>query len=205
VRLAVVGGILAFVAGLMFAVFTVLLQQSERAEKARRTQVVATVAQGEPGIRLAYFAGASERPYVAILPDELVEQVAGRTTVTLAYDPLEPRSVGLAAGAPDELGGRAEATVVDTERRTKVVYGIDRDRPPLVADDPSDRRSAPLVDDQALILWADPDDPADVQVIGSTTARDLTFWFIAIKLMIAGPLLTAFALTRSRRSALRTR
>jgi len=69
---------------------------------------------------------------------------------------------------------------------------------PRVAADPSSRRSGSLDDGQAIAVFYDPDNPGDIRIDENTLARDITFWFVAVKLIVAGPILMGFARYRVR-------
>lgn len=204
-RLVTIAGIAAFIAGVLFSAFIVSLQRREAAALDARVQRVGVVVAGQPGLRLAYFAPASDaaavvdRPAIVEVPASLSETLGDASTVSVAVTPDEP-GVEAPEMAPAEWT-RVDATVVRTASGTQIVYGDPRStEPPLVVADPSSRRSAALDDGQALTVYVDGNDPTDVRIDEDTTARDITFWFIAVKLIVAGPLLVGFARYRVRPS-----
>jgi hypothetical protein len=207
-RLAIVAGFLAFVAGVAFSVFIVSLKQREHDDLARRVEVIGTVAKGAPNLRLAYLATTSAQPFVVAAPDTFPDEIATLERVDIAYPTDQPSLVMLASAAPSEWTGRATAEVLHTSTGTQIVYAAGEpaaEVAPWVAADPSSHRSGALVDGQTLGVFYDPGAPFDIRIAENTTARDITFWFIAIKLLIAGPALVGFALVRVRRAGAHTR
>ena len=60
-----------------------------------------------------------------------------------------------------------------------------------------------MSDGAAVPMLARADDPTDVVVAEQHGARNVAFWIVAIKLIVAGPLLVWFARVRGSSSATR--
>jgi len=193
-RIAVSAGTLAFIAGVAFSAFIVALTDREHAELTSRVEVVGTVVAGAPRVRVAFMAGSDPRPIVVAAPESLA---GAGTQVEVAFDPANPSSVTAVDDASPNQTGRAIATIVHTETGTQVVYASGSSAP-RVAADPSSRRSGSLDDGQAIAVFYDPDNPGDIRIDENTLARDITFWFVAVKLIVAGPILMGFARYRVR-------
>ncbi len=204
-RWVAAAGILSFLAGVAFSVFIVRLRSNERADLASRTEVIGTVAHGEPDLRVAYQPPGAGRPLVAAVSAEDADVIDGRSELTVAFDPEQPAAVTLPERAPSSWTGRITGTVVHASGPIRIVFVPDGGRSPIVVDEPDRANGGVLRDGEAVSIFYEPDDASDVKLRESTLARDLTFWLIAIKLLVAGPVLVAFGVFRLRHPAPRTR
>jgi hypothetical protein len=186
------GGCVALVAGVAFSVFIVALQARERADLAARAEVVGTVVHGEPDLRIAYQPRGTGRPLVAAVNAADATAVDAQDHVTVAFDPERPDDVTLPARAPASWTGRVEGTVVHAVGPVRIAFAVAPDLAPVVVEEPARANGGVLHDGGAVPVLFDPEDPTDVRLRESTLARDLTFWIIAIKLLVAGPVLIAF-------------
>lgn len=204
-RAAIVAGLVCFVAGIAFSGFIVALNQREADERAARVPVLATVVQGAPATRAAFTAtpggpltvvpiGADPSIGASAAPDV----PAGGTKVDVAFDPSAPTSAVLADRAPADFAARALATVVDTAGAPQLVFAVSGVDAPAVVAEPRSRRGMPLRDGQQIAIRYSPADPADIRIDDTDSGRNFAFWFVAVKLLVAGPLLAAFGIIRLR-------
>ncbi len=192
-------GVVVAVAGLAFAVAIVVIQAGERSDLAARREVVGTAVVGLPRLRLAYFAGRSERPYLAAIPDAATADFEPGEVVTVRVQSGSPLNVAYGPATPPEFDTAVQARVVTSASGAVVVHDAEGSIP-IVNPDPSPSRSAGLRDGAPVRLFVAPDDPTDVRIGTSTAARDVAFWVVAVKLMVAGPFLVWFARTRRPRT-----
>jgi hypothetical protein len=205
-RAAVGAGVACFVAGVAFSGFIVALNQREVDERATRLPAHATVAQGDPAIRVAY-AATQGGPVSIVAISETIDDgdvsdpsrlPAAGGIVEVAFDPAAPTVVVLADAAPLAFSARASAVVVDTSGVAKLVFATSGTDVPAVVAEPRSRRGMPLRDGQRIAIRYSPADPADIRVDHSDSGRNFAFWFVAVKLLVAGPILAAFGMLRLR-------
>ncbi len=201
VRWVVAAGLVSVLLGVAFAVFIVVLNDREAADRARRVPIAGTAAVGKPGVRLAYLAPGLDRPYLAAVGEVGAFPAAPGDTVTLRYVASNPLEVAYGVDVPARFDASVEALVVTTDGGAVVVFAVG-DRPYVVAD-PTSTRGAGLSDGAAVPMLARADDPTDVVVAEQHGARNVAFWIVAIKLIVAGPLLVWFARVRGSSSATR--
>lgn len=198
-RAAIAGGVLCAIAGIAFGGFILSLQASERRDRAARTEVYATIVHGEPDARLAYQPATAQRPYVADLPASFAATIGSAPAVEVAFRPDAADRMTLVAQAPATWTGRATATVVHAVGPVQIAFLVPGAAAPTVVDEPDRTNGGRLFDGSQVRVLFDPDDPTDVKLAESTAGRDLTFWFVAVKLMVAGPILAGYGATRLRR------
>lgn len=202
-RAAIAAGTISFVAGAAFSAYIVALNQREADERAARVPVNANVVQGEPSTRAAYSARAGGPLIVAPLPIDpgsAGDALVGGSVVEIAFDAASPTAPVLAvdrarAAASTE---RSLATIVDTAGGPQLVFAVPGDDAPTVVREPRARRGLPLRDGQQIAIRYAPEDPADIVIDDTDTGRNFAFWFVAVKLLVAGPLLAAFGIVRLR-------
>ncbi len=204
-RAAIAGGVLCAIGGIAFGVFILSLQASERRDRAARTEVYATIAHGEPDARLAYQPATAQRPYVADVPASFAGAIGDAREIQVAFRPDAADRMTLVDLAPETWTGRATATVVHAVGPVQITFLVPGAAAPTVVDEPDRTNGGRLFDGAQVRVLFDPDDPTDVRLAESTAGRDLTFWFVAVKLMVAGPILAGFGATRLRRTPRGTR
>jgi DnaJ domain len=194
VAVVIAAGCSSMLLGFAFALLIVVLTAREADDRARRIPVAGTAVVGAPELRLVYLAPGSDRPFVAAIDEDATMRVLPGDMVPVRYVAFDPTDVAYRTPFSARFDAATEALVVTTDAGANVVYALD-DRL-HVATDPTSARGAGLTDGAAVSLFVLPDDPLDVVLAEEHGARNVAFWIVAVKLVVAGPLLVWFARVR---------
>jgi DnaJ-domain-containing protein 1 len=127
--------------------------------------------------------------------------LAGGVAVTLIGIVVAALVVHLQVQTHDRRAGRIKtaATVVAEPTRTDVQFTT-TDGQVVRVPEPDRVNPGTQRDGQRVTILYRPDRPTDVIIDESTTARDITLWFVAIKLLVGGPVFLGVGIRRLRQA-----
>ena len=174
------------------------------AQHGGRADAAGTGRGNAPTVARTRTAPATEQP--APLPAETVRRrahrwIAAGIAVTIAGLVVSALIVHLQVGERQHRAGRIKttATVVVAQTGNEVRFTTAGGS---VVQVPEPNRVNPGTqrDGQAVEVLYRPDRPTDVLLLESTTARDITLWVVALKMLVGGPVFLGVGIRRLRQA-----